>query len=212
MREQIYTIDINDAFDAREGCPLCALTVKYENTLYEYILGPAMMEPDVRIETNRDGFCHRHLQGMAARKNKLSFALILESLLMEINKKPSREISSHRSSCYLCRREDKYLALLLSNVAQLWRKEPEFARKWETVQGFCLPHTGAMTDAAVRELGKKQGADFARETIKAAARHAAALQDSVTGFCRSFDHRSAGQPFDKNAVDSACMWLGGTRR
>ena len=55
--EQIYTIPVNEAFDASAadstcGCPMCALYRKLEENELELILGASMMEPDVRIKTN----------------------------------------------------------------------------------------------------------------------------------------------------------------
>ena len=43
-----------------------------------------MMEPNIRIETNKKGFCHRHFSQMFERGQKLPNALILESHLQEI--------------------------------------------------------------------------------------------------------------------------------
>jgi len=207
MKEQIYTIHINEAFDASDECPLCRLTSNRKNELYEYILGPAMMEPDVRVETNKKGFCKNHLQGMQERQNVLPLALIIESLLMEINKNVEKAMTKQAKSCYLCERELKYLKVLTSNIAHLWGKEPQFARKFESIEGFCLQHAGAMCDIALKELGKKRGMEFTRAVVKAAARRSQELQDSVTGFCKSFDHRNTNVPFDKQAVEKACRWL-----
>ena len=55
--ERIYTIPVNEAFDASMadpacGCPICALYRKLEENELDLILGGSMMEPDVRIRTN----------------------------------------------------------------------------------------------------------------------------------------------------------------
>ncbi len=60
MRESILTIPINEVFEPREGCPICAMRNTVEQHICEYIMGAAMMEPDVREETNALGFCHTH--------------------------------------------------------------------------------------------------------------------------------------------------------
>ena len=86
MKETIYTIPINEAFDRRDGCPMCELSRNLEQSSLEYIMGAAMMEPDVRLKTNEQGFCHRHLQFMLGENNKLSLALMLESHLPELDK------------------------------------------------------------------------------------------------------------------------------
>ena len=56
MKEQIYTIPVSEAFEARSGkCPLCLLREKWEQNELDLILGASMMEPDIRIKTNKLG-------------------------------------------------------------------------------------------------------------------------------------------------------------
>ena len=61
MAETIYTIPINEAFDKAEDserpiCPFCELYEMLEKNALETTMGAAMMEPDIRIETNKHGF------------------------------------------------------------------------------------------------------------------------------------------------------------
>ena len=71
MKEQIYTIPVSEAFEARSGkCPLCLLREKWEQNELDLILGASMMEPDIRIQTNEKGFCNDHLHKMYARGNR----------------------------------------------------------------------------------------------------------------------------------------------
>ena len=81
MRESILTIPVNEIFEPREGCPVCRMRDMLESRTIEYIMGAAMMEPDVRIETNRQGFCKVHFEQMRACKNRLSLALMLQTHL-----------------------------------------------------------------------------------------------------------------------------------
>ena len=64
MRESILTIPVNEIFEPKCGCPICAMRDILEKRTVEYIMGAAMMEPDVRIETNRQGFCRTHFEQM----------------------------------------------------------------------------------------------------------------------------------------------------
>ena len=64
MRESIYTIPLNDVFGEQDGCPICRMRKMLEGRCIEYIMGAAMMEPDVRVETNRWGFCWEQLSAM----------------------------------------------------------------------------------------------------------------------------------------------------
>ncbi|MFT3952216.1 MAG: DUF6062 family protein [Oscillospiraceae bacterium] len=78
MRESILTIPVNEVFEPKCGCPMCEMRDMLESRCIEYIMGAAMMEPDVRIETNKLGFCKEHFEMMRACKNRLSLALMLE--------------------------------------------------------------------------------------------------------------------------------------
>lgn len=98
MKEKIYTIPVNEAFDEADGCPLCAMIKKLEDSRVKYMLGPAMMEPDIRMETNRSGFCKRHYEMMFAQENKLSLALILQTHLEELNKNIASQAQSINST------------------------------------------------------------------------------------------------------------------
>ncbi len=68
MKNHIHTIPVLEAFNkAKEqgGCPFCRMFDKLNADAIDFIMGPAYMEDDVRMETNRTGFCgnqpHRFL-------------------------------------------------------------------------------------------------------------------------------------------------------
>ena len=84
MRDNIYTIPVSEVFEPKCGCPICRMRDMLEKRCIEYIMGAAMMEPDIRIETNKAGFCTDHFQMMLGQKNRLSLALMLESHLAEL--------------------------------------------------------------------------------------------------------------------------------
>ena len=48
MKEKIYTIPVNDAFDKDCECPLCAMYQELENNAVEYTMGPSYMEDNIR--------------------------------------------------------------------------------------------------------------------------------------------------------------------
>jgi hypothetical protein len=80
MKERIYTIPINEAFSRKSECPLCLCERKLEEDALEYALGPSMMEPDCRIETNRTGFCRTHFTKLYnLQKNRLSLGLVIDT-------------------------------------------------------------------------------------------------------------------------------------
>jgi hypothetical protein len=86
LKERIYTIPVNEAFREDCECPMCLLEKNLENDALEYTLGPSMMEPDSRIETNKKGFCGMHFSKLYnMQKNRLALGLIIDTHLMEQN-------------------------------------------------------------------------------------------------------------------------------
>lgn len=67
MREDICSIPISEIFEPKDGCPFCRMRDMLEDRMATYITGAAMMEPDVRVETNRLGFCHQHFEQILQR-------------------------------------------------------------------------------------------------------------------------------------------------
>ena len=97
MKEKIYTIPVNDAFSEDCECPLCILEKQQEIDSVSFILSPALMEPDKRVDTNEKGFCRRHF-GMIynSRENVLGVSLIIETHLQIQMEKLNKLIDSNR--------------------------------------------------------------------------------------------------------------------
>lgn len=88
MKEQIYTIPVTDAFREDCECPVCVLEKKLEEQYIEYFLGPSLMEPDCRVETNDKGFCKKHFEQLYNRQeNRLGLGLIVDTHLQHHNKR-----------------------------------------------------------------------------------------------------------------------------
>ncbi|NMB34114.1 MAG: ABC transporter substrate-binding protein [Clostridium sp.] len=86
MKEKIYTIPITDAFKTECECPMCILEKKLEDESIEYILGPFLMEPEGRIQTNKRGFCKKHFELLYNTKaNRLGLGLIVDTHMQEQN-------------------------------------------------------------------------------------------------------------------------------
>ena len=138
--EKIYTIPVNEAFEASAadhdcGCPFCALYRKLEENELDLILGASMMEPDVRIKTNEQGFCKTHYDMMFTRKNRLGMALMLESHLNQlrgetdgkgfsalkgVGVEPMKRLEKLEDSCYVCGRIEFSLSKMFETAVLLW--------------------------------------------------------------------------------------------
>ena len=61
MKEQLYTIPLNDAVAAGDECPFCYIERSLEQDLLDFVLGSgsSYMQSDIRDLTDRAGFCRR---------------------------------------------------------------------------------------------------------------------------------------------------------
>ena len=235
MVEKNYTIPINEQFDkalAGEdcGCPMCSLHKKLEQQNLEYIMGAAMMEPDVRIRSNETGFCRKHYNDMLLMKNRLSLALMLQSYLGELDRKltPPKAIKFGQgrsakadlekqvsetdraaSGCFVCERMAGTLRGYYSNVVHLWRKEPEFRTKFSAQPFFCFEHTAGLFAMAQKELPPKLLPEFSEALFHVARKRMDVVKDEVDRFCKSFDYQFAGEPLGEAAqgVEHAIDWI-----
>ena len=79
MKEKLYTIPVNEAFDAESECPICFIKNKLLKDAIEYTMGTSYMEDFVRMETDKDGFCSLHLPLLYENQNRLGLALMLKT-------------------------------------------------------------------------------------------------------------------------------------
>ncbi|MDE6640181.1 MAG: hypothetical protein K2K63_06645, partial [Acetatifactor sp.] len=81
MKEQLYTIPLNDAIDANDECPFCFIERSIERDLLDFVLGSSAsyMEADIRDMTDKAGFCRLHFQKMFDYGNTLGNAWILKT-------------------------------------------------------------------------------------------------------------------------------------
>jgi hypothetical protein len=224
--EQIYTIPVNEAFeksaaDKSCGCAFCTLYNKLENDELELILGASMMEPDVRIQTNKLGFCATHSNMMFERKNRLGMALTLESHLAEIRRDiadkpllvtgyPARaRLAELEESCYVCGRIDANFTLLIDNLIYLWSTDEKFREKFSAQPYFCLPHFRAMLEVAKAKLSKKSYGEFSKAAQAVVLPYFDSLCEDVSWFCKKFDYRYDEEPWgnSKDSVERAMKFL-----
>ena len=230
--EQLYTIPVNEAFDAalEDGtctCPMCSLYDRLEENELDLILGASMMEPDVRIKTNALGFCHRHYGMMFTRKNRLGLGLILESHFEKVKRDLSGEglsallsgagsdtikkLGKLEESCYVCSRIEANLSRMLDTVLLLYRYDSAFRKKLAAQPYFCLPHYRRLLALAKASMNKKEFAAFYEEISALERRYAETLSGDVSWFCKKFDYRYQDEPWNnaKDAVERSIRFLSG---
>ena len=221
--ETIYTIPINEVFDALTAagapcdCPICLLEGRLAENELDLILGASMMEPAIRIKTNEEGFCRDHYKKMLGMKNRLGPALMLESHLAELEGRLSPSpiaaltgkraehfasaVAKTEASCYICGKVSFHMGRMLRNVAALYAQDDAFRKKYTAVPYFCLPHARALCEAAKKELTGKVLSAFTGDTLASVKRYMDALREDVSFFCKKFDYRYADEPWG-NAKDA----------
>lgn len=225
MKEVIYTIPVNEAFDSADGCPVCRLYKQLEATQLDLMLGASMMEPSIRIETNKHGFCVKHFEKMFSMKNRLSLGLILESHLSEINDglklsgflskdiaaKPHNYIKTLEESCYICSKIEEQLSKMTETIIILWQREKDFRQKLTAQKYFCLPHYKKLIALSNKMLSKKEYEEFIKAIGKVVGDYAEKLQKDVSWFCKKFDYRYDSEPWydSKDAVQNAIKFISG---
>jgi len=228
MIEKNYSIPINEQFDKYDGCALCRLENELEKRSLDYIMGAAMMEPSVRIETNKVGFCSKHYADMLQMKNRLSLALMLESHLAELraamtlSENPRKKalsdavqkLSEAAEGCFVCSRVAATMTKYYENIVYLWRSEPEFREKLKAQPEFCFTQAVRLLKVGCDNLNTKTAAAFTRDVISVLEKTFPKISSDVGSFCKSFDYRFAGKTLcedEKLSVENAVKFLVGDK-
>ena len=215
MQPNIATIPITEIFTETAGCPVCRMRKMLEAQYVEYITGAAMMAPDVRVITNRVGFCHRHYSMMINTGPRLSNALLLQTHIDEVrgkvfpkkdsdppNKAMLESIRELDRTCYVCDRIDHDILHLLRTVYAQYGKDPEFRGRYSAQDYLCLDHYALiMENVNKKVMDKRTLAAFYEATNKLAKGYMDTLYDDVTHFTTMYDYRNQGGDY-KNSKDS----------
>lgn len=209
MRESILTIPVNEIFEPRDGCPICRMRDMLEKRTTEYIMGAAMMEPDVRMETNALGFCKIHFDQMLRQKNRLSLALMLQTRLDTLRKdtfaKPGlfegkqkrvKSLVRQNSTCFVCSKVDWAMERLMVTVFDMYKNSKEFRELFKAQPYICAPHCEMLCTMSAEGLDKRTALDFRDDCFELAKRQIEALYKDVSHFCSMFDYRNNGENAD----------------
>lgn len=209
MRESILTIPVNEVFEPRCGCPICTMRNTVEEHISEYIMGAAMMEPDVRIETNRLGFCFTHYEMLLQQNNRLSLALMLDTYLASAREnifekkaglfknsakaKKAKKAAEMEETCFVCSKVDWGVNHMLETVFTMFVKDPKFKELFKAQEYICVPHYNMLTALAEEKLQKGDLTEFTDALDKLLSDYVKQLNSDVNDFCNSFDYRNAGK-------------------
>ncbi|MDD6763010.1 MAG: DUF6062 family protein [Clostridiales bacterium] len=220
MKEKIYTIPVNEAYDKDCECPLCELEKQQEKEAVRYALGAAMMEPDYRMESNEKGYCNRHFARMFEAPNKLPLALVLDTHLTELRKKLEKMEKTAKAlekektglfkksgvdkavseideifgktecSCMVCEKINRSMAKFVDVLIYLWATESDFREKFDKSKGVCLKHFKMLVDCSKKSVKDDNAAKFIGALINKEINELNRIQEDIHRFTLKFDYRN----------------------
>ena len=231
MKEQLYTIPLNDAVNADDECPFCYIERSIEQDLLDFVLGSASsyMEADIRDITDRTGFCRTHFKKMFDYGNTLGNAWILKThyrrMIGEMQKtfagfKPEKSslmgkfkkaessgnaigmwVREKEASCYICNQYKDTYDRYMDTFFYLWKQDDEFRSKIKNGKGFCLSHFGSLCENADRKLSDREKGDFYDIILPLMERNMQRLAEDVSWLVEKFDYRNKDADW-KNSKDA----------
>jgi hypothetical protein len=174
-------------------------------------MGAAMMEPDVRMETNALGFCHRHFRDLLAQSNRLSLGLMLNTYLGTVQdgifakkgifdsiaKRDKRTERSERiqETCFVCSKTNWGMEHMVKTFFVMFRDDPKFQPMFRSQEFICMPHYAWIRGKAPDALkqSKQDLTRFLNTLDELVGEYVKSLNSDVNEFCDSFDYRNAGK-------------------
>ena len=229
MKEKIYTIPVNEAFESGDECPFCHLERAVEQRTIKYTLGPgaSYMEPDVRLATDKEGFCGPHFKKMYDFGNSLGSALIMQTYFVSLFEEMSREMDNFQipgkrslfgkktdqgesslvqwarqkqSSCFICNKIEYNMERYYHTFFVL-TKDGEFRQQVENTKGFCMRHFLRLMEDAPNQLPNDQREWFYPTVFRLMRENMARVKGDLDWFIEKFDYRNASADW-KNSRDA----------
>lgn len=227
MKEQLYSIPVNDAFAADCECPVCQMYHKLETDSVEYTMGPSYMEDDTRALTDAKGFCGKHIKMVYDQDNRLGMAWVMKThfdkTINDIKKvMPSgpaklikkgisdspliKYIDNLDNSCFVCDRINNFFDQYVDTIFFLWKKDDEFKEKFKSAKGFCTPHYSLFLKKAAAHLKGDDLESFVGIINDMYITNMERVRDDLAWFINKFDYKYQNEPW-YNAKDSVIRSL-----
>ncbi len=222
LKEHIYTIPVTDGFNKGGECPFCDMLKTLEKDSVDYILGPAYMTDTIRLETDKTGFCEKHIKQMYDKQNRLGTALMLSTHLDKINSFLDSEIASYSfvkqkktffgknketnsnipsylnnitNSCYICNRIDTYFERYIETFFYMWSKTPEIKDIVINSKGFCLKHFSMLIEKGETYLSENEYKNFLKIIFTVQQENLKRLKEELEWFINKFDYKYKDEPW-----------------
>ena len=229
MKEKIYTIPVNEAFDSNDECPFCFLERAVEQRTIRFALGPgaSYMEPEVRAATDAAGFCGAHFKKMYDYGNSLGSALMMQTYMVSLFEEMTRQMDKYpipgkrglfakkgtgeeselvrwarekQGSCYICDKIGYNMERYFGTFFFLL-KDGEFRAKVESGKGFCMRHFLRLMELAPEQVPNGQIEWFYPTVFRLMKENMARVKGDLDWFIEKFDYRNASADW-KNSRDA----------
>ena len=227
---------VHDAYARGGECPLCDLEEGAESTYLKSFQHSRVMEPNVRVQTNRMGFCPAHFRKLYDGENKLGLGLVVHTHLRHILPQISsaldavataadgRRAKEHLpaaaapiaavlDSCFICGLLHADTERYAFTVLYLLAKDPEFLGVFRGSRGFCIPHFMVMLNAASSSLRADQVKGWLAETIPLMKGSLERLEEELQAFTQLHQagNASPGTDAERTALGRTLQKLAGGR-
>ncbi|MBE7049804.1 MAG: hypothetical protein E7394_03425 [Ruminococcaceae bacterium] len=216
MKEKIYTIPINEAFEGESFCPFCSILSNLEKESITYTVGPAMMEPDFRIITNEKGFCKRHIRELCSKSKALPLSLVFKTHLDSVSdifenvcnedtkkrqkikdrQKFTEDMKKLKNSCAVCDRVNHTFERYIETFVYMLKKEDGFLEKALKSDGFCIEHFSMIASFARDNMSESEHEKLFVPVIKMQKERIDKYRQYIKNFSDSFDYRNIGKEID----------------
>jgi len=225
---------VHDAYAKLGECPLCDLEADAEKTYLTSFQHSRVMEPNVRVQTNRQGFCAAHYRKLYDGENKLGLSLVvhthLQHVLPEIGAAldavtraaegrtlkhrvaaAAAPLSDLRDSCFICgllrADRERYIVTIL----YLWSRDPDFPAVFRASRGFCIPHFTTMLDEASKMMRADRFRRWLAEAIPLMRGSLEGLERDLHAFSQLHQagNESMGTDVERSALGRTLQKLAG---
>lgn len=225
LKEKLYTIPVNEAFDSAPECPICQMKKTLEENAIEFTMGPSYMEDDVRAETDKIGFCSDHVRKLYENQNRLGLALMLKTHMDKsiadleklstkspktsssfLKKKsevtPVKDYIDHLDqSCYICDKVNNTFDRYILTLFTLYNTEETFKDKFKNSKGLCTTHYGLLFEESSKYLSSSTLEDFRKILTNLYVENMKRVKGDLEWFIDKFDYRYVNEPW-KNSKDA----------
>lgn len=219
MKIVLETIPLWDALKKDTECPMCLLMKKAEEDSIAYYLSSAIMTPEVRVQTNRYGFCREHFDRLVKSGSAQSLALVMDTYYEEnetvfspyfekiakanssysldrVISQLEMRVKEREKGCLICtkmrEREYRYGFTFCS----LFIDDKDFRESFMSSKGLCLHHSFVISKIAKDVLKKSDYISFQKALFSSLERNLKRVKDDDYWMTQKYKSENSSKPWN----------------